>query len=236
MALHHDEIESFLAQGSTAVGIGAAMFGQHLGNLKTTLGELESLHKSTFDKHGKLSGAEFFSKREKLMKQLDSSLGPLVRKGVGIPNHPKLKNALGISSRSLVHHWSKAGTAGGIAGYATHIEGVSKASKVIKAGGWIGVGLGAGASGLKVSEVCRTGREQECKKVKLTESGKFVGGFVGSSAGPSIAGPVCAAISITGYGKIACGLIVAGAGAIGGGLVGETVGEGAGEKIYGWSE
>jgi hypothetical protein len=142
MSRHHSEVESFLAQGSTAVGIGAAMLGKHMDNLQRTLGDLESLHKRTFDKHGKFSGADFYAKPEQLMRQLDNSLGPLVRKGVGIPDHPKLKTALGISSRSLVHHWSKAGTSGGIPGYATHIDGVSRASKVIKAGGWIRVGLG----------------------------------------------------------------------------------------------
>ncbi len=55
-------------------------------------------------------------------------------------NYPKLKNALGISSRSLVHHWSKAGTPGSIPGYFTHIDSVAKASKYINAGVWIGIG------------------------------------------------------------------------------------------------
>ncbi|MDI2593399.1 hypothetical protein POF45_18510 [Pseudomonas sp. 681] len=77
MTRHHGEIQSFLSQGSTGVGIGSAMFGKHLGNLKETLVELENLHKRTFDKHGKLQGADFFNERKKLMGRLDSSLGPL---------------------------------------------------------------------------------------------------------------------------------------------------------------
>jgi len=236
MARHHEEIQSFLSQGSTGVGIGAAMFGKHLGNLKGTLLELENLHKRTFDKHGKLQGADFFTERKKLMGQLDNSLGPLVRKGVGIADHPKLKSALGISSRSLVHHWSKAGAAGGIPGYATHIDGVSKASKVMKLGGWVGIGLGASASGVKVVEACRTGREKECKRVKVTESGKLVGAVAGSSLGSTAASSACVVISMTGYGAIVCAVVMAGVGAVGGGLIGEKLGEGAGEIIYEWSE
>ena len=236
MARHHGEIQSFLSHGSTGVGVGSAMFGKHLGNLKKTLVELETLHKRTFDKHGKLQGADFFNERKKLMGRLDNSLGSLVRKGVGIPDHPKLKNALGISSRSLVHHWSKAGTAGGIPGYATHIDGVSKAGKVMKLGGWVGVGLGASASGVKVREVCRTGREQECKKVKVTESGKLVGAVAGSTIGSKVASSACVAITWTGYGAIACAIVMAGVGAVGGGLIGEEIGEGIGEKIYEWRE
>lgn len=238
MALHHNEIESFLTEGATAVGIGAAMFGKHLTNLTRTLGELETLHTRTFNRHGKLSGADFFNERKRLMAQLDSSLGPLVRKGVGIPEHRKLKNALGISSRSLVHHWSKAGTAGGIPGYATHIEGVSKASKVIKAGGWVGVGLGVGASGLKVKETCRVGAEEACRKVRFTEAGKFggalAGGTAGGLAGIAIGGGVCAAIGVgtVGVGGLICGLVFVGVGSGAGGNYLGSLGEAFGEVMY----
>ena len=197
-----------------------------------------SVHTRTFNQHGKLSGAEFHAARKKLMTQLDNSLGPLVRKGVGIPDHPKLKNALGISIRNLVHHWSKAGTAGGVPGYATHIEGVSKASKVIKAGGWIGVGLGAGASGLRVKETCRTGTEEDCRKVKFTEAGKFggalAGGAAGGMAGVAIGGGVCAAIGVgtVGVGGVICGLVFVGLGSgVGGNYLG-TSGESLGEVLY----
>ena len=168
------------------------------------------------------------------MGQLDNSLGPLVRKGVGIADHPKLKNALGISNRSLVHHWSKAGTAGGIPGYATHIDGVSKAGKVIKMGGWVGVGLQATASGLKVKETCRVGNEEACRKVKFTESGKFGGILVGGYAGAFAGGAACVAIgaSTVGLGGVACGLVMTGLGvAVFGDELGH-VGESLGEVIH----
>ncbi len=224
MARHHGEIESFLSQGSTSVGIGAAMFSNHLKNLAGTLDELESLHKKTFDKHGKLKGADFFEKRKQLMTQLDNSLSTLMRKMVGLPDHPNLRKALGISSRSLVHHWSKVGSSAGIPGYATHIEGVSKASKVIKVGGWIGVGLQATASGIKVKETCREGTEEACRRVRFTESGKFGGIVMGGAAGAAIAGPVCAAIGLStlGAGGIACGLVLTGLGTA---VLGNTFGE-----------
>ena len=243
MARHHDEIEHFLSEGATAIGIGEVMFSKHLDNLKLTLTELEALHQRTFQQHGKLQTSEFFAHRKLLMSQLDNSLGPLVRKGVGIPDHPKLKNALGISSRSLVHHWSKAGAPGSIPGYSTHIDGVAKASKYINAGGWIGIGLGASASILKVQETCKTGREEDCRKVKLTQSGKFSGGLAGgAAAGALISGvtttSICAAIGAGTFvvGGLVCGLVViAGVSAVGG-KVGEFGGEIVGEKIYNMSQ
>ena len=168
------------------------------------------------------------------MGQLDNSLGPLVRKGVGIADHPKLKNALGISNRSLVHHWSKAGTAGGIPGYATHIDGVSKAGKVIKVGGWVGIALGASASGLKVKETCKVGTEEACRKVKFTEGGKFGGSLAGGAIGGAVGGGACIAIGATtaGIGGIVCGLVLVGVGTSLGITGGELVGEDLGEIIY----
>jgi len=234
MARHHDEVESFLTQGSTGVGIGAAMFGTHLGNVQKTLVDIEALHKRTFEQNRKLTGADFYAERQRLMKQLDNGLGPLVRKGIGIPDHLKLKNALGISTRSLVRHWKQAGTAGGIPGYATHIEGVSRASKVIKAGGYVGIGLGAAASGLKVKETCRVGTEEACRKVKFTEAGKFSGnvalGAIGGVAGATTC--VLVGIGTAGIGGIACGLVLTGVGTVLGGAVGAELGELGGELVY----
>jgi len=42
--------------------------------------------------------------------------------------YSKLKTALGISSRSLVHHWDKAGAPGQIPGYANHVNATSRAA------------------------------------------------------------------------------------------------------------
>lgn len=231
---HYEEIGSFLSQGSTGLGIGSAMFATHLGNLKDTLLELESLHKRTFEMHGKLQGADFFAERKKLIGRLNSSLGPLVRKGVGISEHPKLKRALGISSRSLVHHWSKAGTAGGISGYATHIDKVSKAGKVMKVGGWVGIALGASASGFKVKETCRFGTEEACRKIRFSEAGKLSGAVGGSMAGGALGSLVCVGIGLVtaGAGVVGCSLVLVGIGTLGGGVSGEVAGEKIGEIIY----
>ncbi|AKA27200.1 PAAR domain-containing protein [Pseudomonas chlororaphis] len=236
MGRHRAEIESFLTEGSGAIGIGEVMFSKHLENLKGTLEQLEKLHQRTFQQYGQLQSPEFFAERKRLMAQLDNGLGPLVRKGIGMPDHPKLKSALGISSRSLVHHWSKAGAPGGIPGYATHIEGVAKASKYIKVGGWVGIGLGASASALKVQEACRVGREQDCRRVRFTEGGKFSGRLAGGAVGGPIGGAACVALSATGIGGLLCGVVMVGLGSVAGGAVGESLGEGVGEKVYEWSE
>jgi len=173
MVEHHEVVRGFLAEGSMAVGVGGSMVSKHLSDVETILKDLEKLHVETFQQHGKLQGAKFFAERKLLLSQLDKGLGPLVRKGVGIPDHPKLKSAMGISSRSLVHHWKKAGVSEGIPGYATHIQGVARASRYMKVGGFVGIGLGASASALKVKETCRVGLLRIVKKLNSRKAGAF---------------------------------------------------------------
>lgn len=237
MVQHHDAIESFLTHGSTAVGVGETVFAKHLKTMAGTLKDLENLHQRTYQQHGHLRTSEFFAERKRLLSQLDNSLTPLVRKSIGLPDHPKLKTALGISSRSLIHHWDKAGAPGQIPGYATHIDGVSKAAKYVKAGGVVGIGIGATASVLNVQETCRVGREEECRKVKFTEGGKFtgvfLGGWAGGKAGLKVAAVLCPAfIPAGGIGGLACGIAIVGAGSIAGGFAGDEFGSDIGELIY----
>ena len=238
MVEHHEVVQGFLAEGSMAVGMGASMVSKHLSDIEKILTDIEKLHVKTFQQHGKLQGAKFFAERKLLLSQLDNGLGPLVLKGVGIPDHPKLKSAMGISSRSLVHHWKKSGVSGGIPGYATHIQGVARASQYMKVGGFVGIGLGASASALKVKETCQVGTAAECKKVKLTEGGSFLGS-VGGGAGGAYFGtlaatPVCIAIGVGtfGVGGLICGVVVVGAGAVIGGNAGARIGDKLGEVVY----
>ncbi|WP_416364530.1 hypothetical protein [Pseudomonas sp. NFX183] len=210
------------------------MVENHLTRTKSVLVDLEKLHVKTFQAQGNLQGAEFFAKRQKLLTQLDNSLGPLVRKGVGIADHPKLKKALGISSRSLVHHWSKAGVSGGIPGYATHIQSVARASQYMKVGGFVGIGLGGAASALKVKETCRVGSRDECQQVKFTESGAFVGMVTGGVVGAMGSGAICVGIGVAtvGVGGAVCAVVVAGLGSAVGGNAFSKVGETIGEVVY----
>ncbi|WP_248805810.1 hypothetical protein, partial [Pseudomonas sp. MWU13-2100] len=239
MLRHRDEIETFLAQGSAAIGIGEAMFAKNLEDVKTVLRDIEALHQRTFQANGHLRSPEFFAERKQLLAKLDTHLTTMTRKGIGFPDHPNLKSALGISSRSLVHRWTQAGATGQIPGYATHIEGVSKAAKIIKYGGWIGTALGGGASYFKVQEVCTAGNTEACEKIKFTETGSFTGGVAGgATAGGFLTVPVVGALCVGlgvptgGFATLACGVVVVGAGSFAGGALGGMGGETIGEIIY----
>jgi len=154
-------------------------------------------------------------------------------KTLNLGSHDTLRRDLGISTKSLVHHWKKAGGPGQIPGYATHLDEVAKMSNYLKYGGYAAIGLGAGSSYLKVQEACRAGETDACKKIRITETGSFAGGLAGGFAGGKAASLAAKAVCSFGvYGKAVCGIAMIGGGSYGAGVVGEEAGEWLGELTY----
>ena len=153
-------------------------------------------------------------------------------------DHPRLTTALGISSKSMVHHWDKAGGPGQIPGYSAHVEAVSRATKYIKVGGYIGIGLGGVSSLLAIQQVCNEDSGAACEKVKFIEGGKFAGstfaGALGGAIASSASVPICVGIGAVsaGLGGVVCVAAIVGTGAWVGTTVGGKAGEAIGEKLY----
>ena len=239
MVQHRDAIQTFLGHGSTAIGVGASVLKNNLDSVSDTLKKIEALHQHSFLRDGHLSSPAFLAERQKLLAQLDIHMTSLTRKGIGFPDHPNLNRAMFLSPPSLVHRWTEAGGVGQMPGYATHLEGVAKASKYLKYGGWVGTAIGGGESAMKVQDVCAGGNAEACERIRFTESGSFVVGIGGGmGAGWMLSAPVVGALCIGlgvptgGIGTLACSIVVVGAGAYIGGEVGGKLGEMAGEVIY----
>lgn len=247
MYRHRAEIEQFVSGSSTWVGVSSTMMEQHLAGIRSTLLAIERLHQDSYRQHGHLRSPEFFKERTRLLTTLDTQLlnSTRLRNLTSFGDYEKLKTALGISSRSLVHQWDKAGAPGQIPGYATHVNAISRAAKYMKAGGYIGIGLGGVTSGLAIQEVCSAAPDSPaCKKAKFTEGGKFLGSAIGGAwggAGGALAGAkVCIGITvltapIAGSGGLVCGIVVVGGAGLGAWLGGEgggKAGEYVGEIIY----
>ncbi|QTT91863.1 hypothetical protein HUT28_26610 [Pseudomonas chlororaphis] len=240
MVRHQAEIVSFTSQASTWLGIGTSVLGKHLDKLRETLQDMERLHQDSYRQHGHLRSPDFLARRRRLLAQLDAQLltSTRLRGYTPLGDHPKLKTALGLSSRSLVHHWNKAGAPGQIPGYATHVNAVSRAAKYMQAGGYIGIAIGGVSSALRIQEVCQTGSGSEsCRKVMFTETGKFagttVGGIFGTEAGMAGSRLICAALGAsTAIGGVLCVATLVGIGTSLGADSGDVVGERIGEIIY----
>lgn len=239
MARHQAEIALMLGGAGASLGLGTDVLKKGLMQVGETLRDLEYLHQREFVAHGHLQSAQFFTGRQQLYRQLDSQLkATLLGQQLGLGNHSTLRRDLGISPRSLVHHWSKGGAPGQIPGYATHMDEVAKAAKYLKYGGHIGIALTGTASSMKVQEVCRAGETEACEKIRYTEAGSLVGGVGGGTLAAGlvspVAGSICVGIGIGsgGLGGVVCGLIVVGGASFAGGAGGAAGGEWMGEFIY----
>src|SRR5690554_26475 len=228
---YYDLLEAITSTGSAGLGAGAVMVSKQVSSIEKTLRNIERLHQESYRKHGHLNHPEFFEKRRALFKELDFALGSIARRGMSLDDDAKLKRALGLSSKSIVNHWNKAGV-GDIPGYATHYERVAKGAKYVRNVGYLGVTLDASMSALKISEACTVGDNKQCQVVAYREGGKFTGSLAGGGIGAGASG-ACIAFAVTtaGIGGVACAVVVGGLGAAVGGSLGGGIGEGAGEIL-----
>ena len=236
MMQHQADIAGLLSEVSLAIGVTEAGLAKSLDELAALLRKFEALHQQQFAKHGHLRSAEFYKERIKLTKQLSNYLkATFLNKRINPGNYEKLRRALGISTKSLVHHWSKAGAPSPIPGYSTHLDKLASISKYLKAGGRVGIGIGGIGSAVKISEVCRAGDTTACEKVKVTEAGSFAGGLAGGWWGGRVAGEHAAKICVragVGRGALVCGIVITGAGALAGSMGGMRYGEAFAEVIF----
>ncbi|MBC3198292.1 hypothetical protein [Pseudomonas poae] len=160
--------------------------------------------------------------------ELNTSAGAVVIGNYGevryrfIRGNESLRKVLGISTRSYLHK-------GEIAGYAKRIREIAQMSKWLGKGTYIGLALDVGVTGLEVREACVTGREAQCRRAKYVETGRFVGGVMGSvfggHVGAKLSRSVChmvLGISMKGQGALACAVI---GGAAGGYEAGSVLGD-----------
>lgn len=238
MAQHHGVIQSALSVESKVIGVTTAMAANYLDGIKNALQEIENLHTKTLNANGSLNSKAFKKQRTQLLNKLDSRLTDFTKITIGLPDHPNLKAALGIDHPHLVHRWRKAGGIGQNPGYATHIQAVTKASRYVKYGGWIGTAVGGSASAVKVQDVCSNGSIEACEKVKFTETGSFLGGVGGGMVAGALvsltASTICVGVGLPtgGLGTALCAALLAGVGNYAGGTLGEKGGEQVAEKVY----
>ncbi|MDF0752675.1 type VI secretion system PAAR protein [Marinobacter sp. 71-i] len=229
---YHALLEAVTSTSSAGLGAGAVMVSKQIGSIEKTLKNIERLHQESYRKYGHLNHPEFFEKRRALFKELDFSLGSLARKGMSLDDDAKLKRALGLSSKSIVHNWKTAGV-GGIPGYATHYERLARGARYARNVGYLGITLDASMSTLKIHEACTSGSERECQVVAYQEGGKFTGSLAGGGIGAVASAATCTVFAVTtaGIGGVACAIIAGGLGAAVGGHAGGVGGKNLGEKL-----
>ncbi|EJM68619.1 hypothetical protein [Pseudomonas sp. GM55] len=229
---NHEFLTKVLGYSSLGIGTMGGAWSKHLDGIKKTLEDIEAAHGDLLRNGGTRNRDAFYSKRKVLFEKLDGQLKNFGRFGSGLRNQGSIKEMLGISTKSYLH-------TGTITGYAETINGVAKASSLLKKGTYLGVGLNAAAAGISIHTACSTGREEQCRKAKYVEGGKLSGSLIGGSFGGSIGSGVAAigcavafGVITGGPGSLACAVIGGGVGGLVGGEVGGDVGERSGEIVY----
>lgn len=238
MIKHRGQISSFLADTSLWAGVSTAVMERYFSDLNRNVKDFQTLHQDSFRRDGHLNSDRFYAERRRLIGELNAKLlnSRWLRSQTSLGDHPSLKKSLKISTRSLVHHWKKAGGPGPIPGYSKHIQALSNAAKYMKAGGYLAVVVGGLSSGPAIYEACTAWSDEECEKAWMIEGGKFSGATVGGvgagALGGAAANYACAMLGIHRVGRVLCVAVGVGGGAALGTTQGEKAGEFLGEKLY----
>lgn len=233
LANNYDFLEFMVSSGSAGLGAGAFAISQQLNSIKASLTELEELHQRTYTRYGHLNHETFYNERRSIFKRLDFALGKVAKSGLSLDGDASLKRALGLSSKSIVHHWKSSGV-GDIPGYSTHFSKLARAAKFANGVGYAGIGLGFTGATLAVKQACTFGTDKACEKAPFTEFGRFGGSTFGGWIGGATGVYACVAIggATAGVGGVACALIFGGGVSVGGAALGGTTGQQFGEKVY----
>lgn len=230
---HYDLLKFLTSTSSAGLGAGSLVIGQQIKAIQGSLKDLEQLHQTTYAKYGNLNQDEFYRQRKAIFKKLDFSLGSIAKTGMSLDENMKLKRSLGLSSKSIVHHWDKAGV-GDIPGYSTHYDKVASAAKWARAGGILGITLDGSVSALAINEACTAGSDEECTRVKFAEVGRFSGSVGGGAAGALAGTTLCVAVGLGtgGVGGVACMILAGGAGSVAVGSTASSLTERFGDVLY----
>ncbi|SER75068.1 hypothetical protein SAMN03159444_04947, partial [Pseudomonas sp. NFACC02] len=232
MVENYDFLQDVLDRTSIATGTVSDGWSRHLKNIEGSLGEIDALYKSHFSS-GKLQNRElFFQKRALLEAKIQKQLSSYASTGSGLGKNTRIKDLLGLSTKSYAKH-------GEIARYADTVAGVAKAATIIKRGGYIGVALEVASTSLEIREACLAGDERQCRKAQYVEGGKLVGSLGGGAGAGSLGAPLSAqlckvvlGVLTRGAGMTACVVIGTGAASWAGGELGGAGAEMMGEVIY----
>jgi hypothetical protein len=229
---NYDFLQDVIDRTSIATGVVSDGWSRHLKSIESSLEEINALYKSHLSS-GKLQNRElFFQKRALLEANIQKQLSSVASTGSGLGRNTRIKDMLGLSTKSYSKHRE-------IARYADTVAGVAKAATIIKRGGYIGVALDVASTSLEIREACLAGDERQCRKARYVEGGKLIGSLLGGSAigvpSVGISQSVCkVVIGVLTRGKGLNICVAVGVGAItwGGSEIGGAEGEQMGELVY----
>lgn len=184
---NYGAIAALTSAGDKLFGTASDVGEKYFRQIESTLQKIERSYQSQFRSQGSLISQQFYAERAALFAELKVMvnkpvLSRLVQKAVKFKPYEDMRHALNLSSKSIVHEWSTAGV-GAIRGYATYLDGASRAATFMKSGGYIAIAFSGLNATNEVMYACTAGREGDCPKVAVKEYSQF-----GFSTGGAILG------------------------------------------------
>ncbi|WP_241618530.1 hypothetical protein [Rosenbergiella epipactidis] len=156
-------LSNFFSIASQGTGIAGTAGEVYFSKINKILNQIDQLYKSTYTGNAALGGEAYYLRRGVLFSELDTLLkSSFLRQTLDLPQDKKIKSALRLSSKSIVHHWKKSGITE-IPGYVTHLKNASKVVKLMRNIGYVGIAFSAMNSANEIHRACSVGRTNECK-------------------------------------------------------------------------
>ncbi|BBA32571.1 uncharacterized protein sS8_0606 [Methylocaldum marinum] len=220
----------------TPGGLGAYSYawGRQIDEVTAILRELQALYRETYAVTGTLGGAAFHRRRQALLNRLDGSLRGWLRRGLVGPDEALIRRRLGLSSKRIVHHWKKAGSADSVPELRSRIAALNRAAKKVKVIGQLGIALDVAWSAAEINRHIEESRPDRNRRIAGEAGrlgGSLVGGFLGGMAGNGVCNLVFGGPTL-GTSPLWCAVVVGGVGTLGLGYWGSEQGPRVGEMIY----
>ncbi|MDE1241469.1 LysM peptidoglycan-binding domain-containing protein [Vibrio aestuarianus] len=217
--------DTFAYMGAV-VGTIAPAIQKNLENVSLSLKKMDRLYLDLLSK--KIDRASFVRQRQGLKNILDKQLDTLTQRTLKIPVDQGLKASLGINStKSLIHNADEILKEGSVPELGGRVANTAKWVRYAENAGKISLGFGVASALYNVSTECKD--LKDCTKQVIVESGGVIGGWAGGMVGVAIAGTVVAALTISSAPVI---MVIVGASALGGGIVGGGVGKDFAKRAY----
>lgn len=240
----HVSMENVASSQSAALGVLSVSAGHRLNSLNTVLEKLNSayIEELTRDPAGRRLSPQFLTKRRQIFAELDHALNRVTMSSINIRQYDKVKNTLGLSTKSILHNASEILDKGQVPQLGQRIQTVAAWAKGSRYLGWLGIAIDGGVRTSRIVDACQTEDAESCRRVTFRQVGGFTasvgggaaGGYIGAKALTATAAAVAIVFGVTLGAPVIAVVALAGAAIgvyAGGSQVGE-LGEVAGEFIY----
>jgi|GEM_PF-3381161 len=202
-----------------------------LGEVSKNLKGLEGSYQQALARGLKLNSPEFARMKLPFEQALKAGMPQLTRKAIlRHADGKSMKDALGISHKSLAHSFRTSGAPVEIRGISDALGKTSNLTRLVKQAGFVGKVLSVGSMVGVVSEDFRKKGAASGFHTMGKEAAGFAGGAAAGTWGATAG--AAAAVVIFGVGTGGAGFVVVGIGALVGGLGAGAAGSAAAKGLY----